>query len=86
MLAIENVSQYCLMIISPASLNLKETILKETKQNISHQSSFILTSSQKGEIDIKQIKSSDNLADLFIKSLPVSTFKKLVHNIGMRHL
>ena len=41
---------------------------------------------QKGEIDIKQIRSSDNLADLFTKSLPASTFKKLVHNIGMRHL
>ena len=41
---------------------------------------------QKGEIDIKQIRSSDNLADLFTKSLPASTFKKLVHNIGMRYL
>ena len=41
---------------------------------------------QKREINIKQIRSSDNLADLFTKSLPALTFKKLVHNIGMRHL
>ena len=30
-----------------------------------------------GEIDVQQIRSSDNLADLFTKSLPTSTFKKL---------
>uniref|UniRef100_A0A2N9I801 Reverse transcriptase Ty1/copia-type domain-containing protein n=1 Tax=Fagus sylvatica TaxID=28930 RepID=A0A2N9I801_FAGSY len=36
-----------------------------------------------GDIDIKQIRSSDNLADLFTK-LPTATFKKIVYNIGMR--
>jgi len=36
---------------------------------------------QKGKIDIKQIRSNDNLKNLFTKSLPASTFKKLVHNI-----
>ena len=41
---------------------------------------------QKGEIDIKQIRSSGNLTNLFTKSLPASTFKKLVYNIGLRHL
>ena len=39
-----------------------------------------------GEIDVQQIRSSDNLADLFTKSLPTSTFKKLIYNIGMRQL
>ncbi|RVW88003.1 Retrovirus-related Pol polyprotein from transposon TNT 1-94 [Vitis vinifera] len=39
-----------------------------------------------GEIDVQQIHSSDNLADLFTKSLPTSTFKKLIHRIGMRQL
>ena len=69
------------------SLNSEETILKETKQSISHQSFFYTHDlQQKGEIDIKQIRSNDNLADLFTKSLPTSTFKKLVHNIGMRGL
>ena len=37
-----------------------------------------------GEIDIKQIRSSDNLANIFTKSLPIATFKKIVHGIGMR--
>ena len=34
-----------------------------------------------GEIDVQQIHSSDNLVDLFTKSLPTSTFKKLIHRI-----
>lgn len=70
----------------PASLN-SESILKETKQSISHQRFFLYSRAPtKGEIDIKQISSSDNLEDFFTKSFPASTFKKLVHNIGMRHL
>ncbi|KAE8780327.1 retrotransposon protein, putative, Ty1-copia subclass [Hordeum vulgare] len=39
-----------------------------------------------GEIDILQTKSCDNLADLFTKSLPNSTFQKCIHGIGMRQL
>ena len=39
-----------------------------------------------GEIDVQQIRSSDNLANLFTKLLPTSTFKKLIHRIGMRQL
>jgi hypothetical protein len=39
-----------------------------------------------GEINILQTKSCDNLADLFIKSLPYSTFSKYVEGIGMRRL
>ena len=38
------------------------------------------------EIDVQQTRSSDNLADLFTKSLPTSTFKKLIHKIGMHQL
>ena len=38
------------------------------------------------EIDVQQIRSSDNLADVFTKSLSTSTFKKLIHKIGMRQL
>jgi hypothetical protein len=41
---------------------------------------------QGGEISILQIKSCDNLADLFIKSLPLATFDKCVKGIGMRRL
>ena len=36
-----------------------------------------------GEIDIQQIRSSDNLADLFTKALLTSTFRKLRYKIGM---
>ncbi|KAK9101196.1 hypothetical protein Scep_024626 [Stephania cephalantha] len=39
-----------------------------------------------GEIDVKQIRSSDNLADLFTKALPTTTFKRLTYGIGLRKL
>lgn len=39
-----------------------------------------------GDIDVRQIRSTENLADLFTKSLPPTTFRKLVYNIGMRQL
>ena len=41
---------------------------------------------QNGDISILQTKSCDNLADLFTKSLPYSTFSKCVQGIGMRRL
>ena len=37
-----------------------------------------------GEIDVQQIRSSDNLVDIFTKALPISTFRKLIYKIGMR--
>ena len=37
-----------------------------------------------GEIDVQQIRTSDNLADLFTNALPPSTFRKLIYKIGMR--
>ena len=37
-----------------------------------------------GEVDVQQIRSSDNLANLFTKALPTSTFRKLRYKIGMR--
>jgi hypothetical protein len=39
-----------------------------------------------GEISILQIKSYDNLANLFTKSLPLTTFDKCVKDISMRRL
>ena len=38
------------------------------------------------DIYVRQIRSSDNLADLFTKSLPASTLEKMIHKIGMRKL
>ena len=37
-----------------------------------------------GEIDVQQIRSSDNLTNLFTKALPTSMFNKLIYNVGMR--
>ncbi|GAV62720.1 hypothetical protein CFOL_v3_06243 [Cephalotus follicularis] len=39
-----------------------------------------------GDIDVQQIRSSNNLTDLFTKALPGTTFKKLRHDIGMRQI
>ena len=39
-----------------------------------------------GEIEILQTKSCDNLADLFTKSLPYSSFRKCIEGIGMKRL
>jgi hypothetical protein len=39
-----------------------------------------------GEISILQIKSCDNLADLFTKSLPLAIFDKCGKGMGMRML
>ena len=39
-----------------------------------------------GEINVQQIRSSDNLADLFMKSLLTLTFKKQIHKIGVCQL
>ncbi|GJS31160.1 hypothetical protein Tco_0491780 [Tanacetum coccineum] len=39
-----------------------------------------------GDIIVQKFRSCDNLADLFTKALPTSTFKNLVHDIGMRRL
>ena len=39
-----------------------------------------------GEIDVQQIRSNDNLTDLFTKSLSISTFEKLIHRIRIRQL
>jgi hypothetical protein len=37
---------------------------------------------ENGDINILQTKSCDNLTDLFIESLPYSTFQKCVEGIG----
>ena len=39
-----------------------------------------------GEVQVVQVRSSDNSADLFPKSLPTCMFRKLMHQIGMRRL
>ncbi|KAG7568080.1 GAG-pre-integrase domain [Arabidopsis thaliana x Arabidopsis arenosa] len=39
-----------------------------------------------GTISVQQVRSSENSADLFTKSLPASTLRKLIQQIGMRRL
>ena len=41
---------------------------------------------KQGEVQMLQARSCDNLADLFIKSLPATMFRKFVKAIGMRFL
>ena len=41
---------------------------------------------QNDVIIVEKVRSSDNLADLFTKSLPTSTFKKYIHGIGICRL
>ena len=38
------------------------------------------------EVRILHTKSCDNLADLFTKSIPASSFERCIHGIGMRRL
>ena len=57
--------------------------------NIKHITSKFFFSHQQQvhqKIEVIQIRSQDNLAYLFTKSLPKTTFQKLVHGIGMRKL
>ena len=65
-----------------ASLKLGEAI----ETSILHQIFFIHELQKSGDIDVKQMRSCDNLADMFTKPLPIATFKKMVHNISMRRL
>ena len=55
-------------------------------KHISPKLFFIHDLQKNGDIDVQQIRSSDNPVDLFTKSLPASTLEKMVHKIGMRKL
>ena len=69
------------------SYKSKEDISKEIELNTLTQSYFNTHELQKsGEINVQQIHSNDNIAYLFTKSSPTSTFKKLIYNIGMHQL
>ena len=66
---------------------LKEGHIKgDRTKHISPKLFFTHDLQQNGDIDVQQIRSSDNLADLFTKPLSTSTFEKLVYKIEMRWL
>ena len=76
--------QYYMKIMLLVSHKLEDDILKVIEPITFHQSSFYTHKLQKsGDIDVKHIRSSDNLSDLFAKMLPTATFKK-INNTGMR--
>nr|GMD28330.1 Copia protein [Ipomoea batatas] len=61
---------------------LKEGYIKGDRiKHISPKFFFTHDLQKKNEINIQQIRSCDNLADLFTKALPTTTFKKLVRGI-----
>ena len=41
---------------------------------------------KQGEVNILKVQSCNNVADLFTKSLLATTFRKCIHNIGIRRL
>ena len=64
---------------------IKEGYIKgDRTKHISPKFFFTHELQKSHEIEVKQIRSSDNVADLFTKALPSSTFKKLTYDIGMR--
>ena len=66
---------------------IRESYIKDDKtKHISPKFFYTHELQQSRQIDVKQIRSTDNLADLFTKALPTSTFEKLVYRIGMRRL
>lgn len=66
---------------------LKESYVKSDKiKHISPKFFFEHDFQKDGDFKVQQIRSSDNLADLFTKSLPITTFEKLDYKIGMRRL
>ena len=66
---------------------LKEGYIKgDRTKHISPKFFFTRDLQKDGEINVQQIRSSENLADLFTKSLPGTIFEKLVYDIGLRRL
>ncbi|XP_074283932.1 secreted RxLR effector protein 161-like [Silene latifolia] len=66
---------------------MKEGFIKgDRTKHIAPKFFFTHELQKEGVVDIQQISSKHNLADLFTKSLPSTTFQELVKNIGMCHL
>ena len=66
---------------------IKKGYIKGDRTKHISQNFFFTHELQKShEIEVKQIRSSDNVADLFTKALPSSTFKKLTNDIRMRRV
>ena len=67
--------------------HIREGFIKGDKtKHIAPKFFFTHELQKNNEIEVKQVRSSNNLADLFTKSLPKSVFQKLVYEIGMRRV
>ena len=55
-------------------------------KHISHKFFYTHELQKKRETDVQQIRSCNNLADLFTKALPSTALKKLRYDFGMRRL
>ena len=64
----------------------KKKIYQDRTKYILPKLFFTYDLQQNDNIDVQQIYLSDSLTDLFTKSLPTLTFKKLVYKIGMHWL
>ena len=66
---------------------MKEGFIKGDKTKDISPKLFSAHELQKAKvIEVRQIRSNENLSDLFTKSLPKCTFQKLVQSIGLRQL
>ena len=66
---------------------LKGGYIKEDRtKHISPKFFFTSDFEKCGDIDVQQIRSKDNLADLFTKALPTTMFEGLQCNIEMKQL
>jgi hypothetical protein len=73
--------------ITTCIAQIKEGYIKGDKTKYISPKFFSTHDLQKnGFINICQIRSSDNLTDLFTKSLPRNIFEQFSHKIGIRHL
>ena len=73
-------------IILYVLLNERNEIKGDRTKHISLKKNFTHDLQKNNVINVQQIRSSENLADLFTKALPTTTFEKLVRNIGVRRL
>ena len=72
---------------TPCIAQIKGGYIKgDRTKHISPKLFYIHNLEENGDISVQQISSKNNLTNLFTKTLPTSTFEKLVHNIGMRRL
>ncbi|KAM2132335.1 hypothetical protein ACFX1Q_013734 [Malus domestica] len=66
---------------------LKKGYIKgDNTKHIASKFFYFQQQQQHQNIEVEQIRSQNNLADLFTISLPKSTFQKLVQGIGMHKL